>query len=65
MHLKDIDFASYADHNIPYTEHGSIDQVISKLEETAESLLRWFFDNQKKANPDTLSKKKVCVKFCR
>ena len=35
VHLKDIDFASYADDNTPYTEHESIDQVTPRLEETA------------------------------
>ena len=52
MHLKDIDFASYADDNKAYREHGSTDQVISRLEETAKSLFKWFSDNQMKANPD-------------
>ena len=28
VHLKDVDFASYADDNTQYTEHKSIDQVI-------------------------------------
>ena len=51
VHLKDIDFASYADDNTPYTEHESIGQVISRLEETAKSLFKWFSDNQMKANP--------------
>ena len=52
VHLKDIDFASCVDDNTPYTEHESIDQVISKLEETAKSLFKWFSDNQMKVNPD-------------
>ena len=52
MYLKDIDFASYADDNTLYTEQESIDQVISRLEETAKSLFKWFSDNQMKANPD-------------
>ena len=33
-----MDFASYADNSTPYTEHDSLDQVISRLEETAKSL---------------------------
>ena len=51
VHLKDINFASYADDNTPYPEHESIDQVIPRLEETAKSLSKWFSDNQMKANP--------------
>ena len=38
MHLKYIDILSYADDNTPYTEHDSIDKIISKLQEAAESL---------------------------
>ena len=45
VHLKNIDFASYADDNTPYTKHDSIDQVISRLEEIAGSLFKWFSDN--------------------
>ena len=50
--LKDIDFASDADDNASYIEHDDIDQIISRLEETAESLFKWFSDNQMKANAD-------------
>ena len=49
--LKDTDFASYAGDN-KYTEHDSIDRVISRLEQIAKSLYKWFSDNQMKANPD-------------
>ena len=52
MDLIDIDFASYTDDNTLYKEHDSIDQVISRLEETTESLFKWFSDNQMKANLD-------------
>ena len=50
MHLKDTDFASYADDNTPYTELDSIDQVVSRLKEIAESLFKWCSHNQTKAN---------------
>ena len=33
-------FASYTNGNTSYTEHDSIDQVISRLEETAESFFK-------------------------
>ena len=52
LHLKVVDFASYADDNKPYTKHESIDQVISRLEEIAKSPFKWFSDNQMEANPD-------------
>ena len=51
-YLKYIDFASYIDDNVPYTEHYSIDQVVSRLEKAAESLTKWFYDNQLQAKPD-------------
>ena len=50
VHLKDIDFASYSG-NTAHTEHDSIHQVISRLEETAKSLFKWFSGKQMKANP--------------
>ena len=34
--------SGYVDGNTPYTEHGSIDQVISGLEETAASIFKLF-----------------------
>lgn len=37
VHLKDVDFAIYADDNTPFIGHGITDQVISRLGETAES----------------------------
>ena len=40
MHLKDIDSASYSDVNTSYTDHDSINQVISRLQETAEFLFK-------------------------
>ena len=52
LHLKVVDFVSYADDNKPYTEHESIDQVISRLEEIAKSPFKWFSDNHMEANPD-------------
>ena len=51
VHLKDIDLLNYADDKTLYTEHESIDQVISRLEETAKSLFKWLSDNQMKATP--------------
>ena len=52
MHLKDIGFTNYAADDFLYTKHDSIDQIISRLEKTTESLFKWFSDNQMKANSD-------------
>ena len=43
---------SYADNNTPYTTDESTEKVIVKLEIEAESLCKWFTDDQMKANPD-------------
>ena len=50
--INNIDFASYADDNTPYTTNESAEKVIDKLEIEAKSLFKWFSDNQMKANPD-------------
>ena len=50
--VKNVDFASYADDNTPYTTGENIEEVILNLEKEASSLFKWFSDNQMKANPD-------------
>ena len=50
--MKNIEIASYADHNMPYTTGNSIKEVIQKLEGAAKTLFQWFSDNQMKTNPD-------------
>ena len=50
--MENIDIASYADDNTPYTTGNSIEEVIQKLENAAKTLFQWFSDNQMKANPD-------------
>ena len=40
--FKRYKLSGYVDGNTPYTEHGSIDQVISGLEETAASIFKLF-----------------------
>ena len=52
LFMKNIDIASYADDNTPYTTGSSIVEVIQKLENAAKTLFQWFSDNQMKANPD-------------
>ena len=50
--MENIDIASYADDNTPYTTGNSMEEVIQKLENAAKTLFQWFSDNQMKANPD-------------
>ena len=50
--MNDIDFASYADDNAPYTIGNSMEDVILKLRNSSTILFQWFMDNQVKANPD-------------
>ena len=49
---ENIDIASYADDNMPYTTGNSIEEVIQKLENAVKTLFQWFSDNQMKTNPD-------------
>ena len=48
--MENIDIASYADDNTPYTTGNSIEEIIQKLENAAKMLFQWFSDNQMKAN---------------
>ena len=50
--MENIDIASYADDDTPYTTGNSMEEVIQKLENAAKTLFQWFSDNQMKANPD-------------
>ena len=50
--MKNIDIASYADGNTPYTTGNSVEEVIQKSENAAKTLFQWFRDNQMTANPD-------------
>ena len=50
--VTEIDIASYADDNTPYTCDNNIDSVIKKLEEATEKLFDWCSQNGMKANPD-------------
>ena len=46
--MENIDIASYADDNTPYTTGNSMEEVIQKLENAAKTLFQWFNDNQMK-----------------
>ena len=50
--MENIEIASYANDNTPYTTGNSIEEVIQNLQNAAQTLFQWFSDNQMKANPD-------------
>ena len=50
--MDDIDFASYADDNTPYTVRNNMEDVIFKLQNLSQILFQYFMDHQVKANPD-------------
>ena len=50
--LADIDIASYADDNTPYTSAEDINEVIKSLETSSARLFTWFENNYFEANVD-------------
>ena len=50
--MNDVEFASYADDNTPFFVGNDLSDVILKLQNASKTLLKWFNDNQMKANPD-------------
>ena len=50
--IIECDIASYADDNIPYNSDLNLDNVISNLKKSTNSLLNWFTENHMKANAD-------------
>ena len=50
--MNDVDFAIYADDNIPFFVGNDLDEVIFKLQSASKTLFQWFADNQMKANLD-------------
>ena len=52
LFINDIDIASYADDNTPYTVHKNPEKIIKVLENTSVDLLKWFKNNGMKANAD-------------
>ena len=48
--MENIDTATYADDNTPYTTGNSTEEVIQKLGNAAQTLFQWFRGNQMKAN---------------
>ena len=50
--ITECDIPSYADDNTPYNFDFNLDNVISNLEKSTNSLLNWFRENHMKANAD-------------
>ena len=48
--IDNIDFAIYADNNMPYGVRSNIEDVIVKLQNALKALFKCFTDNQMKAN---------------
>ena len=48
--MNDVDFAIYADDNIPFFVGNNLDEVIFKLQSASKAIFQWFADNQIKAN---------------
>ena len=48
--MNETDFWSYADDNTPYRTADTIDEVIKLQEHDSTISLKWFSDNQMKAN---------------
>ena len=50
--IQNTDFASYAGDNTPYTTSACVNDVVDKLEKTANDMFNWFSENEMKANTD-------------
>ena len=50
--IIECDIASYADNNTPYSFDFNLDNVISNLEKSTNTLLNWFRENHMKVNAD-------------
>ena len=50
--ITECDIVSYADDNTPYNFHFNLNNVISNLEKSTNSLLNLFRENHMKANAD-------------
>ena len=48
--MKESDFSNYTDDNTPYRTADTIEEVIKLLERESTMLVKWFTDNQMKAN---------------
>ena len=68
LFINDIEIASYAGDNTPYTVYKNPERIIKVVENTSVDLLKWLRNNGMKANADKChllvnSKGKVCTKI--
>ena len=62
--MCEIGFSSFANDDAPYVSGDSVDTVIKSLEDDKISLLKWFLDNQMKANSNKchlITSKQSCL----
>ena len=62
--VNETDFANYADDDTPYASADTIDDVIKSLEYDYMNFLKWFVDNQMKANSNKshlITNKQSCM----
>ena len=52
LFCNDIDFASYADNNTPYSIGKTPEEVTSQLQKSSKSIFEWSKNNGQKGNPD-------------
>ena len=50
--MNKVDFANYADDNMPYVIGNGVKEAINSLKKASDELFYWFANNQMKANPD-------------
>ena len=52
MFLPNVDVASYADDNTPYSAGNTVDEVLCSLQNSSKSMFDWFENNRMRANPE-------------
>ena len=52
MFLPNVDVASYADDNTPYSADYTVDEVLCSLQNSSKSMFHWFENNGMRANPE-------------
>ena len=52
LFLPNVDVASYADDNTPYSAGNTVDEVLRSLQNRSKSMFDWFENNGMRANPE-------------
>ena len=52
LFLPNVDVASYADDNTPYSAGNTVDEVLCSLQNSSKSMFDWFENNGMRANPE-------------